>query len=119
MAKKISIIFLLFASSKLFVAHAAKSCRLNDIRPNGIDFIVPAECTKLALGGENLGDDGVIALSNALTKTTLNGGLNNLIEVHLPTTKMGPNGAKALAKFLTTTGSGSSLKILNLYGNEV
>lgn len=60
----------------------------------------------------------MIALSKALTKTTQANGLKNLVEVHLPTTKMGPAGAKALANFLTTTGSGSSLRILNVYGNE-
>jgi hypothetical protein len=113
------IVILLCLGHLVVFVGAAKSCRLNDIRPNGVDFVVPPECTKLALGGEPLGDEGVVELSKALTKTTQANGLKNLVEVHLPTTNMGPKGARALANFLSATGSASSLRLLNVYGNEV
>lgn len=75
---------------------------------------MPASCTKLALGGEKLGDDGVVALAESLVK-----GEHRLAELHVPTTGLGPTGAAALATYLSKAGSGSSLRILNMYGNQV
>jgi len=96
------------------VAGGKATCRFEDVQVEG-QFIVPPTCTKLALGGSKLGDAGVVALAAALTESSS----GRLVELHLPDTGMGPDGAAAVALYLSRAGSGNSLRILNLYGNFV
>lgn len=98
-----------------FVSGGKATCRIEDIRDSTTGaYSVPASCVKLALGGEKLGDDGVVALAESLSK-----GDHKIAELHVPTTGLGPRGTAALASYLTEAGKGSSLRILNVYGNEV
>lgn len=81
-------------------------------------FSIPNGCTKLALGGENLGDEGVVELSKALTLAAREGRLKDLRDINMPTTKCGPRGAAELAAFLSD-GHVNQVRHLNLYGNAV
>jgi hypothetical protein len=98
-----------------------KNCRIEDIQKDlaTFEFLVPNECVKLAIGGAKLGDEGTVALMAALEKSYAGGGLRSLVELGLPTTGMGPKGARATARFVISTGLQSPIRILNMYGNAV
>lgn len=109
-ATRTRIFFNIFLAVSLVPIVTSKTtCRLEDIKQSDGSFVVPSTCSKLALGGAEMGDDGVVSLAAALSV----GGLS-LNEVHVPTTKMGPRGAKALASYLVSAGSTNSLRILNM-----
>lgn len=71
---------------------------------------VPAECTRIDLHNENIGDTGIIALVEALDSNTLVG------ELYLTNNNISDSGAIAIAKMLETN---SAVSFLYLFHNHI
>ena len=94
------------------LADGQQECNVDDLFPNGrfTTAAISAGCTKVDLSYNNIGDDGAIALAEALENNTA------LEELSVGNNIIGDTGATALAEALETN---IALKTLWLYSNNI